>query len=125
MNERLIAAVARLADVLARENAALGALDLRSAACLLAEKQDAADMFSKAQAETPTVQDARVAETAEHLHALASENRALLEHAIAVQTRVIGIVARASRPVAVAPRYGATGRMTDGPVLPCALSARA
>lgn len=125
MNDRLISAATRLADVLARENAALGALDLRGAASLLAEKQDAADMFRATLAGAGAVQDARLAGAAERLHALANENRALLEHAITLQTRVIGIVAHASRPLLAAPRYAATGRMAGGPVGPCTLSARA
>ncbi|HEY1935280.1 MAG TPA: hypothetical protein VGG99_25015 [Acetobacteraceae bacterium] len=126
MSERLAAALARLADVLARENAALAALNLRRAGALLQEKRDAAQALADAQAEPVTpAQRTRLAGPADRLRALASENRRLLEHAITVQTRVLGIVARASRVLTPAPGYRATGRLADIRAAPCALSSRA
>lgn len=63
-------------------------------------------------------------EVAERLGALADENRALLERAIAVQGRVLGTLARAAQPVAS--RYGARGGPAyDDRRTAIALSARA
>lgn len=128
MTERLIAAAMALADVLARENAALAALDLRGAGALLAEKRDAAQAFADAQAGSGVVsprQQASVARPADRLRVLVGENRQLLEHALEVQHRVIGIVARASQPLAPAPGYRASGHPADVRAAPCALSSRA
>jgi hypothetical protein len=119
-------AAERLADVLARENAALAALDLRGAAGMLAEKQQAAAAFAAAQpgAGNPP------AELARRLRDLAQENREKLEYAINVQRRVIGIIARAIRSTTPTTRqggtrYGATGAMMAGRSAPVTLSARA
>jgi hypothetical protein len=119
-------AAERLAGVLARENAALAALDLRGAAGMLAEKQQAVAAFVAAQPGSgrPPVELAR------RLRDLVHENREKLEHAINVQRRVIGIIARAIRIAAPAARqggtrYGATGAMTAGRSAPVTLSARA
>lgn len=127
MTERLVAALSRLTNVLVRENTALSKLDLRGAGALLPEKRDAAQAFADVQSAEPpgTAKRARLAEQADRLRTLASENRRLLEHALVVQTRVMGIVARASRPVVPAPRYGATGHLANVRAAPCALSSRA
>ena len=63
---------------------------------------------------------------AERLQLLGSENRRLLEHAIALQSRVIETIASAALPRAAAPGYGAMGRtrMLRQPP-PLAVSARA
>ena len=114
-------AAERLAAVMARENAALAALDLRCAAGMLTEKQEAAVAFVAAQAST----GAPSAELARRLRDLAQDNREKLEHAIAVQRRIISMIARAIRDTAPAPRYGATGAMAAEPTSPCTLSARA
>ncbi len=121
MTHDLNQAAERLATVLARENAALAALDLRGAAGMLAEKQQAAAAFVAAQpgAGTPP------AAMAQRLRDLAEENRARLEHAVAVQRRIIGIIARAVRSASAAPRYGATGVTAAGRPSPVTLSARA
>jgi hypothetical protein len=111
----------RLAGVLARENAALGELDLRRAAGMLAEKQHAAAAFVAAQSGGGTPP----AELAERLHDLTQENGLKLEHAIAVQRRIVGIIARAIRATAPAPRYGATGAMAAGRPTAFTLSAHA
>jgi hypothetical protein len=128
MSERLAAAAARLADVLARENVALAALDLRRAGALLQEKRDAAQAFADAQTAVVLVtaaQRGRLVGPADRLRTLASENSRLLEHALVVQTRVIGIVARAGQALTPARGYRATGRLADNRAAPCALSSRA
>lgn len=121
MTRDLEAAAERLAAVLTRENAALADLDLSRAAGMLEEKQQAAAAFVTA---NPGA-GAPPAELARRLRDLAQENRLKLEHAIAVQRRIIGIVAGAVRGSAPAPRYGATGAMAAGRMTPFTLSARA
>ncbi|HVC59121.1 MAG TPA: hypothetical protein VND19_02005 [Acetobacteraceae bacterium] len=123
MTHDLNHATERLAAVLARENAALAGLDLRRAAGMLAEKQQAAAAFIAAAAQPGAV--APPVAQARRLHDLAEENRRGLEHAIAVQRRIIGIIARAVRGIAATPRYGATGAMAAGRPSPVTLSARA
>jgi hypothetical protein len=108
---------AALADVLTRENAALAALDFARATALLAEKQAAAGAFAA------TVEMAKDEALAARLRDLVVENRRLLEHAMLVQGRVLGLVARALR--APPPRYGAGGTPLRGaPVAPAVVSAR-
>jgi len=117
-----IEAAERLAAVLARENAALAALDFRRAGTMLAEKQEAAEglLAALAGGGAPPPLHARL------LRDLAGENRRRLEHAIAVQGRIIGLIARALRSAAPpAPRYGATGALAAARTSPVALSARA
>jgi hypothetical protein len=121
MTHDLTMAAERLAGVLERENAALAALDLKRAAGMLAEKQDAAAAFVAAQPGGGAPPHA----LARRLRDLAQENRTKLEHAIAVQRRVIGIIAGAVRVAAPVPRYGATGAMATGRQGPFTLSARA
>ena len=124
MTQPVQAAVDALSAVLAQENAALTALDPRRAAGLLEAKRQATDALARAGTLHPGALPSRTA--AERLRDLALENRRLLERAITVQGRVIGIVARAAaRPVA-APRYAAHGGMARvGRTGPVALSARA
>lgn len=113
MSKALIDAAVRLADLLARENAALAALDLSRAAAMLAEKQNAAAAFALAceRACPADVAGAGVLSVARRLDAAAAENRRLLERGIAVQSRVLAVVASAvPRALAAqAPRYGAGG----------------
>jgi len=61
----------------------------------------------------------------ERLRVLAAENRALLERALTVQNRIIGIVARAMQPAMPEFRYGANGGLATAGVRSFALSARA
>jgi hypothetical protein len=125
----LTAAATLLAAVLARENAALAALDLAGAAGMLAEKQRAAQALLDARPPANpagTAPAAAVAGLASRLRALAEENRRLLERAITVQGRILGMIARAV-PVSGQPRcYGATGALASGRrAAPFTLSARA
>lgn len=111
-----------LADVLARENAALAAVDHAGAVALLAEKRAAAAAWMTLAEAGDSVPDALL----RRLQALGAENKRQLEQALRVQSRVIGIVAGAVRSVAPRmPRYGATGTMAADRVGPIALSARA
>ncbi len=124
----------RLADVLERENTALVALDLSRAASMLAEKQEAATVFTLACQQGRLVAGAdasELAKLARRLDEAASRNRRLLERGIEVQGRVLAAVARAvpralaaQAPGRCPPRYGASG---DAPParMPLALSMRA
>jgi hypothetical protein len=117
MTSDLIRAAGCLADALAAENAALGALDLPRAAGMLDTKQRAAEAFIAARAlaheGAPAGFDAAAARgVAERLAALAEQNRRLLERAIAVQGHVIATIARAARPAALG--YGAGGAPSTG-----------
>jgi len=106
----------RLAQILEQENAALAAFDFPRATALLAEKQEALRLFA---AEPPGNAPARLRE-------LADTNRRLLERAIAVQGRVIELVASALPPPATTGRYAATGAaVLGGPAVAFALLARA
>ena len=116
-------AARRLADVLERENDALEAMDLRRAADLVAEKIAALDGLTAAgQASSGGVE---VSVQARRLMELTRGNRRLLERAIEVQQRVIGIVAGAMAAAGtVEPAYRPTGH---GPRVtgPMALSTQA
>jgi len=128
MTEDLATAAARLADILAAENAALIALDLPRAGAMLAAKAKAVDAFAAARVNTGRASRGVGTAAAERLRALAEENQRLLENAITVQGRVIGIVARALRRALsdpVATRYGAQGRTALARPTALAVSARA
>jgi hypothetical protein len=132
MDDGLVSASVRLADVLARENAALAALNFAEAAAMLAEKQDAATLFAlaweRARPLAASLDTRALTALAQRLDAAAIENRRLLERGIAVQRRVLEIVARAV-PRALAarasPRYGARGTTKPAARTPLALSLRA
>ena len=128
MTEDLAAAAVRLAEVLAAENAALAALDLPRAGAMLAAKTRAADAFVAAQQAFRGPFPGAGAVAPVRLRALAAENQRLLERAITVQGRVIGIIARAL-PRALrdpaATRYGAQGRVAPARLSAFAISARA
>ena len=136
MTEDLAAAAARLAEVLAAENAALAALDLPRAGAMLDAKNRAAEAFVAAElaardssrgalqgvfANAGAVAPAR-------LRALIEENQRLLANAITVQRRVIGIIARALPRALRDPatsRYGAQGRAMPARMSAVAVSSRA
>jgi hypothetical protein len=133
MTAPLLHAAEALADILAAENAALATLDIRAAAPLLPAKRQAADAFAGAHARlaaagppdatTRTLLQA----TAQRLGTLAEENRRLLERALAVQTRVMDVIAQAvPRASTQAPRYGAQGALVGHhTALPVAIAASA
>lgn len=122
MMDAVIAAGERLAEALRAENEALAALDIARAAALATRKMQATDAFAaatraaekvKARAEGDT--RAQAERLAEALTTLGQENRRLLEHAIALQSRVIETIATATRPYAHAPGYGRAGRHRPAP----------
>ena len=108
-----------LAAVLARENAALAALDLPAATALLEAKQAALAAF--AATPPPTFAARTLAPVLRELQALAAENRALLSRAIAVQSRVIALVARAGAPAGA---NGAAYHPRESRALPARPAAR-
>ena len=93
-----------LAGILEAENAALRALDFPTATALLADKQRALAAMTGA----PPPPHAAL----RRVQLAAAENRALLERAIAVQARVVGIVTRAARPK---PRFYSARGYATGP----------
>jgi hypothetical protein len=102
MTPGTLQAAERLADILARENAALNRLDFPAAVALLAGKEAA--LAEMAQMPEPVRTPALVA-LAQRMRVLAEENRVLLERAIGVQTRIVQIVARAVTPAPQGARY--------------------
>lgn len=122
MTDDLTRAAHTLTEVLVRENAALEAFDVQAAGRLLEDKRSAAEALSAAHAAAPA---GKPGDAIARLRDAARENQTLLERAISVQTRVIGIVARAagSRD---APRYGSDGGPRAEPrACPMSLWARA
>jgi hypothetical protein len=133
MMDAVIDAGTRLADALKAENEALAALDLGRAAAMASAKMQASEALAAATAAATRTglkamgeERGTTAALAERLQLLGSENRRLLEHAIALQSRVIETIASAALPRAAAPGYGAMGRtrMLRQPP-PLAVSARA
>lgn len=109
----IIAAGARLADILAEENTALAALDLRAAVALLGDKRRAVEAFVAAQTAQAAVVPRDAAETvARRLQSLANENKALLTRALAAQGRVLGIIAQAVAAPSGYRASGTSGRTT-------------
>jgi hypothetical protein len=102
MTADAMAAGTALADSLEQENAALAVLDLPRAGAMLARKQRALADLAVARAISPPNDAAE--RVARRLQALAMENKRLLERAIAAQSRVIAVVARAAAPAG----YGAS-----------------
>ncbi len=126
MTPDLVQTASGLADLLARENDALRRLDLTGAAEMFEAKRRALEAFAAAQGSGGTIPGASgpAREVAGRLTTLANENRALLERAITVQSRVLGTLARAAQPAVS--RYGARGGPAfDDRRAPLALSARA
>jgi len=119
MSKDLIDAGTFLAETLEAENAALAALDLPRAAGLLDTKQRAIAGLSAVHA--PAQSHVAAERLARRLQALALENKRLLERAIAAQSHVIAVVARAATPAPTS--YGSARR--PGRPAAFALSARA
>lgn len=116
MTNELILAAHALGEVLLAENAALAAHDHAAATALLGDKQRLIAAFDRALAGTVPLLDGpardEVRAVGLELQALAGRNVALLEQAMEVQARVIGIVAEAARQQVrvAAPGYGRPGR---------------
>lgn len=94
-----------LAEVLEAENAALRALDFPRVTALLEEKRRALAMLRTMGAPTTPVLD--------RLEQTAKENRELLERAVLIQGRIIGIILQAAVPNARG--YVAAGYASRGP----------
>ncbi len=118
-----------LSAALTAENAALDRLDFAAAGALVAAKSAAAAaLLAATQAPAPVgaARDAALA-AARRLDALAAENKRLLERAMDVQARVIGLISRAAadQPGPGARGYGAAGVAVRARARPMALVARA
>jgi flagellar biosynthesis/type III secretory pathway chaperone len=121
MSAGYLAAAQRLADVLAQENTALERLDFSAAVALVTAKEAALAELSK-----PAVPPQQLAELGQRLAALAAANQTLLQRAIAVQTRIVRIVARAAAPPPAVTRYnGYGGRTRSAASTALALSTKA
>ena len=119
-----LTAVERLAGVLARENAALAALDMAEVALCLPEKTAALAALVDARTGDATPAAARAAVA--RARALMAENRTLLERAMMVQNRIIGLIAGAMRAAAGGRGYRSDGqRAPAGAAAAYAVSARA
>ena len=116
MTNELILAARALGQLLTAENVALAAHDHAAATALLDEKKRLIAAFDRALAGTVPLLDGpardEVRAVGLELQALAGRNVALLEQAMEVQARVIGIVADAARQQVrvAAPGYGRPGR---------------
>jgi hypothetical protein len=97
-----------LLDILQRENDALKRLDFLAAAALVPAKETALLHLSKQDAGSSP--PALLAELGNKLAEQVTENQVLLQQSIAVQTRIVQIVARASAPPPTLPHYGAHSR---------------
>lgn len=128
MTPDLIDAVNALAEVLVRENAALRRLDFPAAIMLMPAKEAALLEVSKRCAPLPPSagRDPVVVALGTRINGLVADNRNLLERAIAVQTRIVGIVVRAASPPPREGQYAASGfRSQPRRTSAMALSARA
>lgn len=107
----------RLAAILSLENDALERVDYAAAVATLADKETA--LAALAQSPLPS------ADQLQRLRHLANTNRLLLERAIAVQTNVVRIVARACAPPPAMSHYRRNGSESPRPRADAlALSAR-
>lgn len=104
MSDERLKAAQRLADVLEQENEALKRLDFAAAVALVPAKEAALTALTKSP-DGPMTQSS----LGRHVGALAAENQVLLERAIAVQTRVVRIVARAYAPPPATTPYNGRG----------------
>ncbi len=125
MSKDLLETVQLLADLLMQENDALKRLDFSAAVAVVPAKEAALLELTK-QPKVDALAPPLVA-LGRLVGGLAAENQILLERAIAVQTRVVRIIARACAPAPAAVRYGAThgGRMPSRRAAAIALSTRA
>ncbi len=131
MIDSLMLAAQRLAEALKAENEALARLDLGAAGELGEAKRQAADAFAAAFAAAQRGGGRAEGEAREHAEALAgrirdltTENRRLLERAIALQSRVIEAIAGAARPAGPG-TYSAGGQPREGRGGPLSVLARA
>jgi hypothetical protein len=101
MTQDLVDAANALAQVLECENAALSRLDFTAAVTLGQAKEAAlSDMTKACSALPPPGRSPLPPALGRHMRRLVMENRRLLQRAITVQTRVVGIIVRAGAPSA-------------------------
>lgn len=125
MTRELIDAAVDLVGLLARENEALGRMDLARAAAMVEAKHRAAEAFAAASGSEAEGENL-AAPLQCQLASLAEENRRLLERAIRAQGRVIGTIAHAVARSAHEGRYDADGaRRARGSAAALTLSTRA
>ncbi len=123
MSSELAHAAQRLADLLTQENTALQHMDFVAATALVPAKEAALSELTRQPAMTAI--PPALATLAQKIGRLADENRVLLERAIAVQTRVVRIVARACAPPPAAHYGGPPPRAPSNRATALALSTRA
>jgi hypothetical protein len=110
VTQDLVDAATVLADVLAQQNAALRRLDFPAAAALGSAKETALLGVTRDRAPAPmTDRNPVLAALGQRMKELVAENRTLLERAIAVQTRIVGIIVRAAVPPPSTGQYAASG----------------
>ncbi len=126
MTTQAIEAANRLADLLARENAALKRMDFPAAIALVPAKEAVlAEITRGGPPLTAASRSHALLSLGQRLRGLAEENRVLLERAMAVQTRILGIVARSVAPARQGARYQRPNeRMAPQRALALAVSTR-
>jgi flagellar biosynthesis/type III secretory pathway chaperone len=127
MTRTVIDAADQLSELLEQENAALQRMDIAAATALVEAKQQAIAALVAAQSQAAPQEAAEFQASTQRLSDLAAANRSLLERAILVQDRVLGMIATAlPRASGREGGYGAGGRnLTPNTLPPMALSARA
>lgn len=115
MTQELMDAVERASQVLGQENAALHALDFHVVGTLIVEKRLAIEALQSLDAagakHLPSPKGPELRAAALRLQILAQDNKRLLERAITVQTRIMGVIARAVRVTQAPPGYGGHGQV--------------
>ena len=122
MTPNIVELSRRLIEVVSRENRALQETDYRHVEVGLPEKQTCIQAMLEWWKDTQRRPRARSDEDASLIHNLAqlegllAENRLLLNHALEVQSRVMGLIAEAAREFAEVPAgYGARGAYASDP----------
>ena len=123
MNNEFLHVARHLADVLTQENEALERLDFAAAVALTPAKEAA--LAGLTQLPPQQKLSPPLLTVGRRLAALAAENHVLLERAIAVQTRIVRIVARACAPPPEAQSGGRGGQTPARGATALALSTRA
>ncbi len=128
MSQTLTEAANRLASILERENEALRRGETGGVGAATREKQEAAEAVAALLGGPSHAEDqqAEARAAVARVRAVAAENQTLLARALAVQDRLMSIVANAGVRARAAPRYGANGNLAMNRAMsPFALSAQA
>ena len=127
MMEAVHTAATELADVLEHENAALLRLDLPGVMALLSSKRTALAAFQSAACEDKKVIEGNtpMRALAIRLQDAATENKRLLERAMAAQQHIMSLLAQAARQASSSKLYGSLGSYVGRAEGAFALSARA